>query len=263
MPKKTETKAPAAKGGKDTKKVQKNYLPILGEKKPRNWGIGQAVQPKRDLTRFVKWPKYVRLQRQKRILLQRLKVPPTVNQFTKTLDKSSATLLFKLLHKYRPETRRAKKQRLLEAAKASKDGKKEGQQETSKPNLVKYGLNHVTGLIEKKQAKLVVIAHDVDPIELVVWLPTLCRKMDVPYCIVKGKSRLGAVVHKKKATALVLTNVNKEDKNDFNQLVQTAGDSYNRNTDIRRMWGGGKLGSKSVAATRKKEKAIAKEKMHL
>lgn len=38
-----------------------------------------------------------------------------------------------------------------------------------------------------------VIAHDVDPIELVVWLPALCRKMEIPYAIVKGKSRLGAV----------------------------------------------------------------------
>lgn len=37
------------------------------------------------------------------------------------------------------------------------------------------------------------IAHDVDPIELVVWLPALCRKMGVPYAIVKGKSRLGQV----------------------------------------------------------------------
>ena len=37
------------------------------------------------------------------------------------------------------------------------------------------------------------IAHDVDPIELVVWLPALCRKMNVPYCIVKGKARLGQV----------------------------------------------------------------------
>lgn len=41
-------------------------------------------------------------------------------------------------------------------------------------NVVKYGLNHVTTLIENKKAKLVVIAHDVDPIELVVFLPTLC-----------------------------------------------------------------------------------------
>jgi hypothetical protein len=43
---------------------------------------------KRDLTRFVKWPKYVRIQRQKRIILQRLKVPPMINQFSYTLDKN-------------------------------------------------------------------------------------------------------------------------------------------------------------------------------
>jgi len=43
----------------------------------------------------------------------------------------------------------------------------------------------------------VIISHDVDPIELVVWLPALCRKMNIPYCIVKGKARLGHVVHKK------------------------------------------------------------------
>lgn len=45
------------------------------------------------------------------------------------------------------------------------------------------------------KAQLVVIAHDVDPIELVVWLPALCRKMEVPYCIVKGKARLGTVIY--------------------------------------------------------------------
>ena len=54
-----------------------------------------------------------------------------------------------------------------------------------KPVVVKYGLNHVTHLVETGKAKLVVIAHDVDPIELVVWLPAVCRKMDVPYIIVK------------------------------------------------------------------------------
>jgi len=68
---------------------------------------------------------------------------------------------------------------------------------TTKPLFVKYGLNHVTELIESKKAKLVIIAHDVDPIELVVWLPALCRKMNVPYVIIKGKARLGHVVHKK------------------------------------------------------------------
>ena len=56
--------------------------------------------------------------------------------------------------------------------------------------MIKYGLNHVTTLIEEKKAKLVVIAHDVDPIELVCWLPQLCRKKEVPYCIIKVNCKL-------------------------------------------------------------------------
>lgn len=55
--------------------------------------------------------------------------------------------------------------------------------------VIKFGLKHVTTLIEEQKASLVVIAHDVNPIELVVWLPALCRKMGIPYCIMKGKVR--------------------------------------------------------------------------
>ena len=51
--------------------------------------IGQDIQPKRDLTRFVKWPRYIRLQRQRSILYKRLKVPPAINQFTQALDRQT------------------------------------------------------------------------------------------------------------------------------------------------------------------------------
>ena len=123
MPKKTQTKAPT--GGKDAKNAPKkgeNKVSPLLEKRARNYGIGNSIQPKRDLTRYVRWPKYVKLQRQKRILLQRLKVPPTINQFSKTIDKSAATQLFKLFNKYRPETKQAKAQRLLKEAEAKAKG---------------------------------------------------------------------------------------------------------------------------------------------
>ena len=51
------------------------------EKRPRNFGIGQDIQPQRDLSRrFDKWPKYISLQRQKVVLKTRLKVPLAVNQ---------------------------------------------------------------------------------------------------------------------------------------------------------------------------------------
>lgn len=64
--------------------------------------------------------------------------------------------------------------------------------EKKKPVVVKYGINHITTLVESGKAQLVVIAHDVDPIEIVVWLPALCKKMNVPYCIVKVRGRAGA-----------------------------------------------------------------------
>ena len=80
--------------------------------------VGQDIRPRTDLTRFVKWPEYIRLQRQKVILHQRLKVPPPIAQFSHTLDKNTATQLFKLLNKYRPETKQEKKERLKTAAEA-------------------------------------------------------------------------------------------------------------------------------------------------
>ena len=79
------------------------------------------------------------------------------------------------------------------------EGKKK-EDVSKKPYAVKYGLNHVVGLIENKKASLVLIPNDVDPIELVIFLPALCRKMGVPYAIIKGKARLGIVVHKKVQT---------------------------------------------------------------
>ena len=42
--------------------------------RPRAAGIGQALVPRRPLNRYVKWPKYVRIQRQRRVLTKRLKV---------------------------------------------------------------------------------------------------------------------------------------------------------------------------------------------
>ena len=63
---------------------------------------------------------------------------------------------------------------------------KEQKTKSDKPTTLKFGLNHVTYLIEQKKAKLVMIANDVDPIETVVFLPTLCRTYDIPFCVVQS-----------------------------------------------------------------------------
>ncbi len=157
-----------------------------------------------------------------------------------------------MLAKYKPESQKDKSTR-LKAAAAAKAAAKPGEKaaDTGKPPIVvKFGINHITTLVEQKRARLVVIAHDVEPIELVLWLPALCRKMGVPYVIVKGKARLGQVVHKKTATALAIVNVNKEDQADLTQLVNFAKENFlEKYEDTRKQWGTPKLGLKSTVGT--------------
>merc|ERR1712019_129799 len=102
---KNKTMQPLKRGQKKVK--SKN---VLFEKKPKNFGIGGDIQPKRDLSRFVKWPKYIKLQRQKAVIQQRLKVPPSIHQFSQTLDKQTATQLFKLAAKYPAESKAQRKE---------------------------------------------------------------------------------------------------------------------------------------------------------
>lgn len=164
--KKSGKKTPAPPPYADPKKAAPANEPTgpIWEKKPRNFAIGGDIQPKWELGRYVKWPKYVRIQRQRKILYQRLRVPPSINQFTNTLDKNLSLNLFKLLHKYRPEDAATKKERL--AALAEKKDAGDAGEAAKKPLYVKYGINHITKLCEEKKAQLVCIAHDVDPIEV-------------------------------------------------------------------------------------------------
>merc|ERR1711975_185991 len=110
------TKKPAGAPGKSAKAA--SFPNNMIAKKPRTFSIGGDVLPKRDLTRFVRWPKYVRLQRAKMTLLKRIKVPPAINQFALSFDKRQASQLFRLLNNLKPETKAAKKERLAAQAEA-------------------------------------------------------------------------------------------------------------------------------------------------
>jgi len=247
------------KGGKQSggKPSAKKGADPLFPSRPRTTGIGGAIRPRgRDLSRFVKWPKYIRVQRQRAVLYQRLKVPPAVNQFTKIITKNEAMTVFTLLSKYRPETKEARKQRIQESAAATAEGKKS---KDKSPNAIKYGLKEVTSAIEEKEAELVLIACDVDPIELVIWMPALCRKMDIPFMIVKDKARLGALVHTKTAACVAITSVGAEDAGQLNILQDLARDKFNNNADMVRKWGGGIMGLKTKAKLDKRAKAMAVE----
>ncbi|CAA9990371.1 ribosomal protein L7A, putative [Plasmodium knowlesi strain H] len=240
---------------KDIKKERKKGIrsnPLIFEKKKKSNIIGVGVRAKRDLSKYVKWPRYIRIQRKKKILLERLKVPPSINQFNHTLSKSQTQDLINFLKAYKPESKAEKKKRLLSKA---KDALNKVASKDKKPMMIKYGINHITKLVERKKANLVVIANDVSPIELVLFLPTLCRLKDIPYCIVKDKATLGRLVHKKTATAICVQNVSKEDQEKLDYFAKICKENFNDNVDIRRKWGGQKMSAKSMMLKKLKDKA--------
>ncbi|KAJ1608640.1 60S ribosomal protein L7A [Cryptosporidium canis] len=242
-------------GQKKSTTTQKVRHPLI-EKTPRNFRIGGDIRPKTDLTRYVRYPRYILLQRQKSTLMRRLKVPPALNQFTCTLDKNQSSQLLRLMGKYKPETRSEKKARLQEEAKKAAAGETI---ENKKPMFIKYGVNHVTDLVEMKKAKLVVIASDVDPIEIVCFLPALCRRKDVAFCIIGGKARLGKLIGKKTASVVAIEGVRKEDQAEFDLLCNNFRAQYNDNVELRRKWGGGIMGVKAQHVIRRREKILAME----
>lgn len=57
---------------------------------------------------------------------------------------------------------------------------------------VRKGTNETTKAIERNKAKLVVMAEDVDPPEILAYLPPLCEEKDIPYGYVPDQRELGS-----------------------------------------------------------------------
>lgn len=246
---KNSKKAVAAKATAPYKKPAKTSQFAA---RPKNFGIGQDVPYARDLSRFMRWPTFVTMQRKKRVLQRRLKVPPALNQFTKVLDRTSRNELLKLIKKYAPETRKERRARLNKVAEEKVQNPKKTIA-TKAPLAVVSGLQEVTRAIEKKAARLVIIANNVDPIELVLWMPNLCRANKIPYAIVKDKARLGDAIGQKTATCVAFTDVEAEDEAALKNLVRSVNARFLARSDvIRRQWGGLQLSLRSHAELRKK-----------
>lgn len=174
-------------------------------------------------TRFTHAEIESHIARKKHLLSQAFKIPPALNQFTTTLDDSDTETLIESLSKFKPESKAAKAKRL----------KSNNPKSGPKPTLLKFGYNHVVDLIEKKKAKFVVIAADVDPIEIVAFIPTLCKKMNIPYVIVKEKKVLGQLVGLKKTACLALCE-------GVEKKIESMGMGYLENyEEAMKNWGGG------------------------
>jgi len=68
----------------------------------------------------------------------------------------------------------------------------EALQIASRTGRIRKGTNETTKAVERGQARLVVIAEDVDPPEIVAHLPILCEERKIPYVYVPSKVKLGS-----------------------------------------------------------------------
>jgi len=64
----------------------------------------------------------------------------------------------------------------------------------SKSGSVRKGTNEATKAVERSIAKLVVIAEDVDPPEVIAHLPLLCDERKIPFVFVPTKEALGKAI---------------------------------------------------------------------
>jgi len=79
----------------------------------------------------------------------------------------------------------------FEIPKEVADAAYEALQIANQTGSVRKGTNETTKAVERGQAKLVVIAEDVDPPEVVAHLPLLCEERKIPYVFVPNKTKLG------------------------------------------------------------------------
>jgi large subunit ribosomal protein L7Ae len=72
------------------------------------------------------------------------------------------------------------------------------------------GANEVTKRVERSQAKLVVMALDISPPEIMAHMPMLCAEKQIPYTYVPSKDELGKASGLKVPTAAVaISNIGK------------------------------------------------------
>ena len=90
----------------------------------------------------------------------------------------------------------------------------------SETGKVRVGTNEVTKSSERAEAKLVVMAEDVDPVEILVHVPMLCEEKRIPYLYVPKKQRLGQSAGLTKSAASVAVIEPGEAKSLLDELAQ-------------------------------------------
>ncbi len=91
-----------------------------------------------------------------------------------------------------------------------------------KTGKIKKGTNEVTKAIEREEAKLVVIAKDVSPPEVIQHLPVLCKEKKIPFAYADEKLKLGQAAGVNVPTASIAIVQEGDAKADIERLAKEA-----------------------------------------
>jgi len=89
---------------------------------------------------------------------------------------------------------------------------------------ISKGANEVTKQVERGQAKLVVMAEDVNPEEILAHMPILCEEKNIPYAYVPSKDELGTSAGLHIGTAAIAILNPGKDKATLESLIKKTGE---------------------------------------
>ena len=142
-----------------------------------------------------------------------LKAPLAVQQFFQKMTREEEKKIFIALENLSKETKTMKKERILN--------------KTEKKEEIVTGLSEITKCVERKNLKFVLIAADTNPLEQVIWLPNLCKKMNVPFGIIKSRARLGKLARYKKCAVIGVRSNTQSNKKVLDEISKELYDKYN------------------------------------
>ena len=90
---------------------------------------------------------------------------------------------------------------------------------------IKKGTNEVTKVVERGVAKLVVVAQDTQPEEVIMHLPVLCDEKNVPCIPVATKEELGAAAGLQLGCASVAVVADGDSKKIISEILEATGKS--------------------------------------
>ena len=91
----------------------------------------------------------------------------------------------------------------------------------TRDSKLRKGMNEVTKSIERSLAKLVIMAEDVSPPEILFHVPLLCEEKSIPYGYVSTKKELGNSARiNVSSSAIAIENVGTGNDRAFDEIIK-------------------------------------------